>query len=508
MRPAKSVAHRICVIKQRRTLLLLVAAAVAPALLYLIYVLHYSVNVPWSVDDWSIVYLVHGVLHGRQPLSTVWDQYGDRRLVVGRVIFLAFGALDHLNERAVIGFAALIWIASFVMVLLLLKRYLDRRLSPVIVIFVALVWFSLDQPLNALWSFQLSWYLVTFFLLCMLCALCVPKKAGFGWLAVAALAAVAGSLSDVQGLLLWLVGALCIAWRYRARILQLTLWLVAAATTLAIYFVGYSFANSQCTPSYRCSVRYEVNHPILMAKCFLLLLGEVFPTYGSAVLGAHEALGAVLLGAGASVVAQALRARRTADSRIPLPVALIVFGTLFDLLIIESRSGEGLAHMASDQYVMANLLVLLGVVAFLVPHVRPSTAPSLRLRYFALGTLSALVAGQLATSLDFGLASASARVLTLNTEARVITNERSIPNSDWPCYAASTAFLWMPASIAVYVDGQALLDAKRDHLSLFSDEQLVHTYRAEGPPMLAACAQSVHGAAIPFASPNGDLAVR
>ena len=46
-------------------------AAGVPALLYLPFAFHYSVNVPWGFDDWAIVPLVNSAIHGHLSMGTL-----------------------------------------------------------------------------------------------------------------------------------------------------------------------------------------------------------------------------------------------------------------------------------------------------------------------------------------------------------------------------------------------------------------------------------------------------
>ena len=56
----------------------------------------------------------------------------------------------------------------------------DAHPSPVI----GVVWFSLADYQNALWAFQVSWYLTVFFFVMMLCALLLPEDRRPLWFAV------------------------------------------------------------------------------------------------------------------------------------------------------------------------------------------------------------------------------------------------------------------------------------------------------------------------------------
>ena len=130
------------------------ATAGVPALLYFLFVLHYSVNVPWGVDDWSMIPVVDSALHGHLGLSVLWSQYGDRRLVVSRLVFVAFGLTDHLDEQFVMLFSALTYIGAYFVFLLIFRAYLGKRLTFLPVFVLGVVWFSLADYLNTLWSFS------------------------------------------------------------------------------------------------------------------------------------------------------------------------------------------------------------------------------------------------------------------------------------------------------------------------------------------------------------------
>ena len=81
---------------------------------------------------------------------------------------------------------------------------------------------------NALWAFQLAWYFVLLFLFAAIYFLCVRPRYRPVALTLAILAAVAGSLSMVQGFLIWPVGLVALLWvwtRQRRRWAEVGVWL-------------------------------------------------------------------------------------------------------------------------------------------------------------------------------------------------------------------------------------------------------------------------------------------
>ena len=138
------------------------------------------------------------------------------------------------------------------------------------------------------------------------------------------------------------------------------------------------------------------------------------------------------------VVVQSIRGRRRHVS--PLPLLLIAFGVLFDLLITESRAGEGLTLVVrSSDYTMPNLLLLLGIVIYACEHVPPvrlSLRPVNGLRLggnVLVAALALFVVAQVILATEYGVAGGRVRHAALETDARVVVNSGHIPANKWAC---------------------------------------------------------------------------
>jgi hypothetical protein len=477
----------------RRTIAVVVGAGL-PALLYLLYIFHYSVNVP-NGDDWFVIPIADASLHGHLTLSALWSQYGDTRLFFSYLIFAAFAHLDHLNEKSIILFNAVLFIASYVLLLLLFRSYLGRRLTPFCFV-LGLVWFSLADIQNALWSFQLCWYLTVFFFVAMMYVLLVPERHrallfGFG-----IAAAAAGSLSDIQGFTLWPVGVICILWArpwVRRTYCELAIWVAAATATLLVYLPGYRSHYSTCFPrTPTCSLTFGLLHPDRLAKFFVLLVGNVIPTslldVDPGYVGVHQLLGVVISIVAAFVVVQSIRERRSHGG--PLPLLLIVFALLFDVNIALGRVGQGLlgAVNDADRYTMPNILMLVGIVVYAGAHI-----PKLRKadgsidwpgwpRSVGIAVLAMFIVVQAILTTNFGITNAAATQRERQSAARIVVNLDEVPRVQRPCYFGGQLFgLLNPWRLV----------AMRDRLSVFQP-QVALRYSAEGPPYLSQCAKALY----------------
>ena len=160
----------------------------------------YAVNTIF-VDQWSDLGLIHHAYSGHLTLSVLWAQHTDNRILFPNLVVLLLAKTTHFNvidEEFISAFTLMVATA------LLIAGH--RRRSPrtlwILYLPVAILMFSLVQNGNTLWGFQFAWYLV---LLALSVALVLCDDPRWGWLvfAGAIVAAVVGSYSSLQGLLIW-----------------------------------------------------------------------------------------------------------------------------------------------------------------------------------------------------------------------------------------------------------------------------------------------------------------
>ena len=406
-------------VSRHNTVLTVAAASISP-ILYFVFVYHYALN-SFNSDDWTVVPLVHAALHDQPTLGLLWGQHHESRLFIGNIIDELFGFADRLDLRSVIIFNALVLIASYAILLLLVRKYLGRRLTPIPVLVIGVTWFSLADVQNELWAFQVSWYLAVFFFLLMLCFLLVPNERRTLWFALAIVVAIAGSLSTVQGFLCWPLGAICILWPTRStrRRPEIAAWVGATLVTVAVYLVGYTFsAGNTCRIEAQCTPSAELHHPLTSLGFFFALIGNVIPGRTTGLIPRVEdgarfvVLGVVIFVAALLILVHSWR-RRSSSERLPLPALIIFFSLLFDVTIAVGRGGSGVAGAVNaNRFVMANLILLTGIVIFglaRIPTHRPSVTRGPWKTYGAylapLG-LAAFLVVQVTAATGFGLTDA------------------------------------------------------------------------------------------------------
>ena len=323
---------------------------------YLALLVHYQVNAI-DGDQWSDVQVI-----AHPNWSTLWVTHTDNRVLFPNLIVLALAHTVNFNIEVEEYLSALM---LFVSVALLIWAHKRRSPSTPLLFYVpvAFVMLTFAQWTNTLWGFQVAWYLVG---LAFVLVVFLLDRPGLGRLVFigAVLAAVVGSYSSLQGLLIWPVGLALLYYRGRPR-WALVSWATAAIVTAALYFYRYDSHSAL-------SQTYGIEHPIQSLRFFLFALGDVvdvpvkapsslLPPVSSAPGNpAVLAFGAVLLVVAVFVVVK-WGLRKDERTGTPIGVALILFGLLFDLLITEGRVVYSYWGASQSRYVTDDVLVLVGI---------------------------------------------------------------------------------------------------------------------------------------------------
>jgi hypothetical protein len=479
----------------RHNVVLTAAVACVVPVLYLLFVNHYTSNA-LLFDDWRMVPFIHAALHGDLSFGQLWSQYGEPRLPLVRLDLLFFAQIVHLNTRWAVFFSAAIVITGYAFLLALFWRYLGRPLTPIPVLIVGILWFSLANVQGALLSTS-NGIFVVFGFMAMLFALIVPQKNQTLWIGVAIIAAALSCLGAVQGFIVWPVGAAYILWGQRSpsqKRLHLGIWIVAFVVMVGLYFVGYDRHLTSCIPDLGCVPTSALHNPFTAVRYFLVLIGNVIPgSFTTSQLGVYfgtrptnviryELVGAVLLVAALFVLVQSWR-KRTTSEPLPLPFLLIAFGLLYDASITWGRVGEGLAGpVANNRYALPNLILLLGIFIYAWAHLPALGTRSLgsraqfRAAWLAFVALLVLIGIQAVVATEVGFTAARDTQAYQIDGARLVTNLSRVPRQDRLCEL--THYLIPIGDVG---------DAEKDHLGEFNPPVYRQYHELGPPPPLPAC---------------------
>ena len=74
-------------------------------------------------DDWSVVPLINGALHGHLTLAMLWAQHNDNRMLVPNLVFLGLGVATRDDTTVLVWLSAAVFIAAFALFLILFRSY-------------------------------------------------------------------------------------------------------------------------------------------------------------------------------------------------------------------------------------------------------------------------------------------------------------------------------------------------------------------------------------------------
>ena len=221
---------------KRRVVMLLLA--VAPPILLIDLIARYAVDVPVG-DEWALVPLFEKWRNHQLTFADLYHQHNEHRILISKLLFLAFAQLTHWNLRAEMFFSVALCVLTSAGTYTLLRRTLGGSQRELLLTWAAanLLLFSPVQAQNWMWGFQLHMFIPN---LCFIATLVVlgadaswPKRF-FGSVFLVALA----TFSFANALLLWPIVALVMLMRGESK-LRIASWLLVFALVIALYLVGY-----------------------------------------------------------------------------------------------------------------------------------------------------------------------------------------------------------------------------------------------------------------------------
>lgn len=331
---------------------LTVVGFAAPVIGYITFLRHYQVDA-LVADQWYDVPVIRASYQHFPDWTSLWGLHNGNRIFFPNLIVVGLAHTVHFNIEVEQYLSLLMLLAATALFIFAHKRRSPD--TPLLfycpVVFLAL---SFAQWQNTLWGFQMAWYLVLLSLAATITFLDRPTLTLPSFVA-AAVVAVVGTYSSSQGLLIWPVGLLLLYVRRRTK-WALFSWSAVAGVAAALYF--YNFADSGRADD----PRNAIFHPWMAVKFFIYALGDVMDVPQKQGVPGNAAVfvfGVVAL-ALAVLVLFKWSFRRDEDSGVPVGIALIVFGLLFDLLITEDRVIFGLWVAAQSHYATNDVLVLVG----------------------------------------------------------------------------------------------------------------------------------------------------
>ncbi len=220
----------------------LVLVGLLPAMALFADIHRFAVNVPF-MDDWQFVPLLERAMNGTLTFKELWAPHDEHRLLLPRMIIIASMFATHGDYRVqcFITFAVVAIISACLLWLMVrLNGYKSSVICTWALANIAL--FSPIQFHNWLWPMQFAYFLPYTFLALCFCTLYarIPALPKF---VLAAVFALAGNFSFVQGNLIWPAALPVILFapdilRKGVRRNFAMAWVVLGALAVTLYFRG------------------------------------------------------------------------------------------------------------------------------------------------------------------------------------------------------------------------------------------------------------------------------
>jgi hypothetical protein len=332
-----------------------------PTVAYFWVIAHFGVNVLFD-DQLTDVNTISASKTQVLPWGTLWAPHNHNRMLFPHLLDIVLADTVHFNTKFEEFLSAILLVAATALLILAHKRRSSHTpwlyYCPVAVLSLSLV-----QYQNALWGFQIAWYIVLFAI--ALAIFLIDRITLSTWALIGAIAAgVVGSYSLLQGLFIWPVGLILLYHRRRGWP-AFVAWIASALATGVLYLLPASPGTS--------GNGFALQHPWASFKFFLFAIGDIVGVLVKE--GANNSnvilVGLVILGLAAFVVI-CYGLRRDENGAGPIGVALIVCGLLFAGSVTQGRIFFGYWGASASRYTTFDLLILIGIYLCVLgkPNVR------------------------------------------------------------------------------------------------------------------------------------------
>jgi hypothetical protein len=326
----------------------------APAAVIIWVILKFGMNIPFW-DEWDATFPVAiAARDGTLTFDQLIAQHNEHRLFFTRVVAAVNSRLFAWNLRAEMLVAFLLVSATFVLLLLLLRRDEPDGWLLMAIPF-SLILYSPMQVENWLLGIQTLLFFSVFFLFAMLCVFQLSEPGALPT-AGAALLALCATYSYALGLLAWPLGLLAMLLLGYRKPGYYVVWLGLAAVSLGFFFHGYRFfVTASSSPPLA-----ELAHYVLIFLANPFVSPHLGLPVTSAIFCLLPAAGVLLLAANALAIWQ--RDHNHA-SRLAAWLTISGIGLGGGIMAAVGRAQLGLSQAQSSRYVPVGSLFWLGVLA-------------------------------------------------------------------------------------------------------------------------------------------------
>ncbi|PYQ27688.1 MAG: hypothetical protein DMF56_18940 [Acidobacteria bacterium] len=388
----------------RRSLVWLLLGILLPGIFAVYFVKRFGVNVPVH-DEWHFMSTVDAFYSGNHWQAALFEHYGEHRIPIPKAIILVLAPFTKYNVKDEMYLSAFLMMAGAFVVWQLLKK---TNAPEWLIVPIGWLFLSIAQYHNLLvgWQFQIP--LMNFFALLTILLL-ANEPLRFRDQAAAALTAFGATFSFANGLLIWPVITLFVAWRRRSFRKALP-WLMLMIVAVILYIAGYHGFHRRAgdqTPNYVGAIERA---PADVLALFTSVAGDNFGG-GNAVAGVVAGVFLLLLLL-LLVIAWRRRAAASETTLDPYPwLALALFSLLSAGAIAGGRSLAWKEFATASRYLTITIFIPIAILILGVDLLRRiprrTTVFKLAAACAAIVVIAAVVQHVRAIRVGWGIAEAT-----------------------------------------------------------------------------------------------------
>jgi hypothetical protein len=343
--------ERVVMSSSRRLLSgLLFLLALIPIVFIAFVIARYGVNVPYA-DEWSNLILVEKWDAGHLKFPDLIRPHNGHRILIPRLIFLAFAEFAHGNVQGEMFFSLFVCVLTSAGLLYLLRRTVAATWPGVLALWalINLLLFSPVQGENWLWGFQLQILLSNLTIVGAVIAVTANVRVAVR-MTLTALVAVAGTFCFGQGILIWPIIVLLMIVRGEPR-RRILIWSGIALAIFCAFF--FSYHGKDLTRA----VGHWSDYPLFFVAFLGAPLAEI-PNANPMVL--PVIVGALLCGAYFGLLITCVRRGLTEREAVWFALGAYAIGGA--LMATASRTHFGAAQALDSRYTTVATLLLVSLV--------------------------------------------------------------------------------------------------------------------------------------------------
>ena len=342
----------------KKVYIILIGLGILAPFLYIeVAIVFNAVNLPYQ-DSWSLVPVFQAIHHNEilRAFTLLWHQHNEHRVFFPNLVSVLVALITKWNQPLEMVLDALIALMYFIILSWFINKATANRIIKLIAMAItSLIIFSPIQWENWLWGWQIEWFMCILLGIASLTLLdyrikFISKNKSY---ALAALLCFIASFSLGNGLVFWITGLISLVINKHSP-KKVYLWISGFVLSLSLYLYNYTFLSGG-----------NLHQNIISYLEFFL--GYIGAPFSSQHAGMAITLGLIILSISGLLLYKAIKIDGLSLRLFTIPIGLIVFVIISDVLTAHARLGIfGINGALASRYTSVSLLYIVAILLILI----------------------------------------------------------------------------------------------------------------------------------------------